>query len=367
MIDRVEVYVKGGDGGDGEISFRREKFVPFGGPNGGNGGDGGNVYIAGDENLVLLQEFRYRKRFKAENGGRGKGKDMTGRRGEDLIVKVPLGTEVYRKQEDESELQIADIVEQGQSFLVARGGKGGYGNAHFATSTDQAPRIAENGKSGEEVRLVLNLKMIADVGIVGLPNAGKSTLLSKVTRARPKIADYPFTTTEPVIGVAYAGYNRYVVSEIPGIIEGASRGLGLGLDFLRHAERTKILIHLIDGGSVDPVADIKKLETELAQYSTELRDRPRIIAVNKIDLPEVHDRKSQLEEDIKLLDMPFFFISANTGEGVDALMSKAFESVLKIGKISSDTKPDAGYKVFRPHPLSTRAGAPTRRSSKKHD
>ncbi len=356
MIDRVEIYVKAGDGGNGIVSFRREKFVPLGGPDGGDGGNGGSIYFIGEESVSTQLSFRYKKRFQAESGAHGKGKNMHGKMGEDLLVKVPLGTQVRLKTETGSGVLIADIVEEGQQVLVAKGGKGGKGNSRFATSTNQAPRVAEKGKPGEEKRLLLDLKLIADVGIIGYPNAGKSTLLSAVSQARPKIADYPFTTLEPVLGVVGVGYGSFVVADIPGIIEGAHEGRGLGLDFLRHIERTKALIHLVDGGSEDPVADFKKVESELVSYEPSLKDRSRLIAINKIDLPHVRDRMPRLEREFQELGVSVHFISAATGEGVNELMSKAWELVSKAPRLSA-RKEEEEFKVFRPRPLSDKKSA----------
>jgi len=356
VIDRVEIYVKAGDGGNGVVSFRREKFIPFGGPDGGDGGNGGSVYLVGDGSVSTLLSFRYKKHFLAEKGAYGKGKNMHGKRGEDLFIKVPLGTQVRLKTEDGSGVLIADVVEQDQQVLVAKGGKGGFGNTHYTTSTNQAPRTAEKGKIGEEKRLLLDLKLIADVGIIGYPNAGKSTLLSVVSKAKPKIAAYPFTTIEPVLGVVGIGYGSFVLADIPGIIEGAHEGRGLGLDFLRHIERTKALIHLVDGSSEDPVVDFKKVETELVSYEATLKDRPRLIAINKIDLPHVRARLPQLERQFTELGVPVHFISAATGEGVKELMSKALELVSKADKASSKEK-EAEFKVFRPRPLSSKKAA----------
>jgi GTPase len=350
LIDRVEIYVKAGDGGNGVVSFRREKFVPFGGPDGGDGGNGGSVYLVGDESVSTLLAFRYKKQFGAEKGAHGKGKNMHGKRGEDLFIKVPLGTQVRLKTENGSGVLIADVVEQGQQVLVTKGGKGGRGNTHFATSTNQAPRTAEKGKPGEEKRLLLDLKLIADVGIIGYPNAGKSTLLSAVSKARPKIADYPFTTLEPVLGVVGIGYGSFVLADIPGIIEGAHEGRGLGLDFLRHIERTKALIHLVDGSSEAPVSDYKKVEAELVSYEATLKYKPRLIAINKIDLPHVRGRIPELEGQFTELGVSVHFISAVTGEGVKELMSKALELVSKADKASAKAK-EAEFKVFRPRPL----------------
>ena len=364
MIDRVEVYVKGGDGGNGVVSFRREKFVPFGGPDGGKGGDGGSVYVEGDGSVATLRGFRYRKQFRAEKGANGRGKDMVGKRGEDLLIKVPLGTLVRRKQEGGIGILVADVVEQAQRTLVAKGGRGGFGNAHYASSTNQAPRIAQKGDPGEETWLLLDLKLIADVGIVGYPNAGKSTLLRTVSRAKPKVADYPFTTLEPVLGVVELGYQSFVVADIPGLIEGAHRGLGLGLDFLRHIERTKILIHLVDGSSETPLSDLRKVEQELGSYEAALKDKPRIIAINKIDLPEVHGRLPQLKREFKELGVPIYFMSAATGEGVGELMKKTLELVSQADSAPSVKKEEAEFKVFRPRPLSPKKAA---HHGEKHD
>ncbi|MBE0480328.1 MAG: GTPase ObgE [Dehalococcoidia bacterium] len=355
MIDRVEIYVKAGDGGNGIASFRREKFVPFGGPDGGDGGDGGSVWLAGDSSVSTLQDFRYRSRFKAQRGGHGKGKNMTGKKGEDLSIKVPLGTVVRRKGEGGSGEVVADIVEQGQRILIARGGKGGLGNTRFATSTNQAPRRATPGKPGEEASLVLDLKLIADAGIVGYPNAGKSTLLSRVSRARPKIGHYPFTTTEPMLGVVEAGGRSFLLADIPGIVEGAHKGKGLGLEFLRHVERTRVLIHVVDGGVEDPLSDFKKVEAEFAAYPADLKQKPRIIAVNKIDLTHVRERRAALEGDFDQLNMPLHFISAATGEGVDGLIRKVLEILTATRPVPA--APEEETKVFRPRPVSSRKSA----------
>ncbi len=282
---------------------------------------------------------------------------MHGKRGEDLLIKVPLGTQVRLKMENGSGVLIADVVEQGQQVSVAKGGKGGRGNTHFATSTNQAPRTVEKGKPGEEKRLLLDLKLIADVGIIGCPNAGKSTLLSVVSKARPRIADYPFTTIEPVLGVVGIGYGSFVMADIPGIIEGAHEGRGLGLDFLRHIERTRALIHLVDGSSEDPASDYKKIEAELVSYEANLKDKPRLIAINKIDLPHVRARMPELEKNFKEFGVSVYFISAATGEGVKELMSKALELVSRAPGISPEKREEEGFKVFRPRPLSSKKAA----------
>jgi GTP-binding protein len=367
LIDRVKVYVKGGNGGNGIVSFRREKYVPFGGPDGGDGGDGGSIYIVGDESVSTLREFRYRKHFRAGRGAHGKGKNMHGKNGDDVYIKVPLGTLIRLVQEDGEEVLAADVVEHGQKVLVAGGGRGGQGNVHFTSPTNQAPREAKDGGLGEEAALIFDLKLIADVGVAGYPNAGKSTLVSWVSRARPKVADYPFTTLEPVLGVVEVGYQSFVIADIPGIIEGAHRGLGLGLDFLRHIERTKILIHLIDGSSVSVLADLRSIEEELVAYGAGLKNKPRIIAVNKIDLPEVRERLPQLRREFKKIGVPVYFISAATGEGVEVLIKKTLELVSQDGgvpSVPSEEKERTEFKVFRPRPLSLRKAA---RARGKHD
>jgi GTP-binding protein len=357
LIDRAKIYVKGGDGGNGTISFRREKFVPFGGPDGGDGGDGGSVYVEGNSSITTLRRFRYKKHFRAERGTHGKGKNMHGRNGEDLVIGVPLGTVVHRESVDGSREMIADIVEKGQRALVAEGGKGGHGNTHFASPTNQAPRTSEQGKPGEEATILLDLKLIADVGIIGYPNAGKSTLVSTVSRARPKIADYPFTTLEPVLGVVEMDYKSFVIADIPGIIEGAHTGAGLGLDFLRHIERTKVLIQIIDGTSETIIDDARNIEVELGSYEVDLSDRPRIIAVNKIDIPEVRERLPEFREELKDFSLPVSYISAATGEGTEVLMKKALELVLQSEErrpVSYKGEEETEFKVFRPRPLSPR-------------
>jgi GTP-binding protein len=308
--------------------------------------------------LNTLLNFKYKKHWRAENGANGQGKKKAGKMGKDLLIDVPLGTQVWRTEQDKKEVLLADVVADGQRVLVAQRGKGGFGNTHYATSTNQAPRTAEQGTAGEEVRLLLDLKLIADVGIVGYPNAGKSTLLSAVSKAKPKIADYPFTTTEAILGVVDRGYQSFVMADIPGIIEGAHEGRGLGLDFLRHIERTKVLIHLIDGTSEKPVADLKGVEAELELYQPLLKDRPRIIAVNKIDLPEVRSRMPLLEQEFKALGVRVYFISAATGEGIEELMNKTLELVSQAGSpVEIQKEPESEYKVFRPRPLSPRKGA----------
>lgn len=345
MIDRVELHVQAGDGGNGAVSFRREKYVPFGGPDGGNGGTGGSVYVVADSQLSTLYSVSRKKQWKAERGGHGAGKKMHGKNGQDVFIKVPLGTVVSRKSEGDS-VPVADLVEDGQRQRVARGGRGGAGNAHFATSTSQAPRIAEKGEPGEETWLVLELKLIADVGIIGYPSVGKSTLLAAASAARPKIAGYPFTTQEPVLGVVAVGNRTFVLAEIPGLIEGAHRGAGLGHYFLRHAERTRLLIHVLDGTSESPLADWRRVNRELALFNPALGLRPQVVAVNKVDLPEVEARIPELRERLREVEGPVHFISAATTAGVRQLLSRV-ASMLE--RVEEPVQP-ATAMVFRPGP-----------------
>ena len=345
LIDRVEIYVKAGDGGNGAVSFRREKYVPFGGPDGGDGGKGGSVVLRADRRIGTLRKYhRGAGRFVAEGGGNGAGKKKHGKNGQDLILAVPPGTLVY-KEDNEREL-LADLAMEGQEVMVARGGRGGHGNTRFATPTNQAPHFAENGDAGEEACLSLELKLLADVGIIGQPSVGKSTLLAAASAARPKIAEYPFTTTEPVLGVVEVDQRSFVLAEIPGLIEGAHEGHGLGLDFLRHAERTRVLVHLLDGGSADPVADMKQVNRELAEFSPKLSEKPQIVAVNKIDIPEVRERIPKLEGRLAEIEEPLFFISAATTENVSLLMSKAYEML----ESAEPPRMEEAMKIFRPQP-----------------
>ena len=323
FFDEAKIYVKGGDGGDGCIAFRREKFVPFGGPSGGNGGPGGSVCLVVDRNLNTLIYFRKKIHFKAERGGRGSGKNQQGETGQDLLIPVPPGTVVY---DADSGDMLADLVEDAQQAVVARGGRGGRGNAVFASSTHQTPRLAEHGEPGQERWLRLELKLIADVGLVGVPNAGKSTLLSVVSAARPKIADYPFTTLEPNLGVVTVDGNQsFVLADVPGLIEGASQGAGLGLQFLRHIERTRLLIHLLDGASPDPLADYRAITRELEEFSERLATRPQLVVLTKMDLPDAQAWWPLVQEAMGERGVESHAISAVTGQGVQPLMCRAFE------------------------------------------
>jgi GTP-binding protein len=325
FFDEAKIYVKGGKGGDGCIAFRREKYVPFGGPSGGHGGGGGDVYLEVDRNLNTLIHFKQRTHFKAESGGRGSGKNQQGKTGEDRVIPVPPGTMVYDAETGEL---LADLVEEGQRVRVAKGGRGGRGNSAFATPTNQAPRLAEHGEPGEERWLRLEMKLIADVGIVGMPNAGKSTLLSVVSAAQPKIADYPFTTLQPNLGVVTVdGYQTLVLADVPGLIEGASEGAGLGHQFLRHVERTRLLLHLLDGAATDPLADYETINRELEQFSERLATKPQVIVLNKMDLPDAQAWWPLVQEAMRERGIDAYAISAVTGQGVQALMRRAFELV----------------------------------------
>ena len=323
FIDEVSVRVISGKGGDGVVHFRREKYVPFGGPDGGDGGRGGDVILQVQPTLNTLSSFQHRKVFRAEDGARGGGSNQTGRSGEDLIIPVPPGTVVYDADSGET---LGDLVEAGQRLVVCQGGRGGRGNARFATSRNQAPRIAERGEPAQERDLRLELKLIADIGIIGVPNAGKSTLLAAVTNARPKIAAYPFTTLEPNLGVAILDEETsLVLADIPGLIEGAHQGVGLGDAFLRHIQRTRVLIHLLDGLSPDPLLDLAQINSELALFDPHLADKPQIVALNKFDLPDVQARWPSVKAQLKKRGYDSLAVSAATGENVRLLMYRAAE------------------------------------------
>ena len=324
LIDRARIWVKAGDGGSGSASFRREKYVPRGGPDGGDGGRGGTVYLRARPNLTSLLPFQFTTRFKAEAGGPGRSQQRHGKNGKDLFVDVPVGTVVW---DDESEEILADLTEDDEQTAVARGGRGGLGNVHFKTSTRQAPRLAELGEPGEERWLRLELRMIADVGLVGLPNAGKSTLLAASSAARPKIADYPFTTLEPMLGVVQVGGvdgQVFVMADIPGLIAGAAQGVGLGLEFLRHVRRTKVLVHVLDasGGleGRDPLQDFETVNAELSSYEEDLLTKPMLVVLNKTDIPEALRNLESLTTELQNRGYTVYPISAVTGEGVPELL-----------------------------------------------
>jgi GTP-binding protein len=318
FVDQVKIYVKGGDGGNGAVSFRREKYVPLGGPAGGDGGRGGDVVFVVDEGLRTLVDFRYQRHFKAPRGENGRNKGMHGAGAEDLLVRVPPGTTVI--DTDTGEV-VADLVEHGQRAVIAKGGRGGRGNIRFATSANPAPEIAENGEPGQERNVTLELKLIADVGLVGYPSVGKSTLLASVTAAKPKIAAYHFTTLTPNLGVVDLGERSFVMADLPGLIEGAHEGVGLGHQFLRHVERTRLIVHVIDMAAVDgrdPYEDYKQINEELKLYNIKLEDRPQIVAANKMDLPEAQENLRRFKE--KVPGITVYEISAATKQGVQELM-----------------------------------------------
>ncbi|TES89395.1 MAG: GTPase ObgE [Dehalococcoidia bacterium] len=349
MIDRVEILVKAGDGGNGAISFRREKFVPYGGPDGGDGGNGGNVIIKADPAVTSLRKYQYRKLYRAGVGQQGGGGRKHGRNGNDMILPVPPGTLVTNKTTlPDSEL-IFDLKEAGEQAVVAGGGRGGKGNVHFASSTQQAPRIAQRGEPGEEGAIILEMRLIADVGIIGYPNAGKSTLLAKASAARPKIASYPFTTLEPILGAVEVGRQDFILAEIPGLIEDAHLGRGLGHEFLRHSLRTKLLLHLIEGSHESPVEDMIKVNNELALYDSALAQKPQLVAVNKVDLPQVAARQPEVAESFRQAGIEVFFVSAATGQGINELMAAVAEKLRQVEK-SQPALEEGPRKVFRPQP-----------------
>lgn len=329
FLDQAKIYIKAGDGGKGCVAFRREKFIEFGGPNGGDGGDGGNVYFEAVENLNTLIDFRYQQHFKAQKGQQGMGSEMTGYKGQDLIIKVPVGTEIVA---EDGETVIKDMITAGERFLIAHGGRGGLGNAHFKSSTNQAPRYAGPGTPGEELWVWLRLKIIADVGLIGLPNAGKSTFLSAVTSARPKIAAYPFTTLHPHLGVAWSGGREMVLADIPGLIEGAHDGVGLGDRFLKHVERCSVFLHLLDGTSETLADDYVTIRRELELYNDKLRNKPEVVAVNKRDAmtdKEVVDKVAELQ---KVCSNQIFVISAVAGMDLNLCLNAVAKYVTRVKK-----------------------------------
>ncbi|MBW7956273.1 MAG: GTPase ObgE [Deltaproteobacteria bacterium] len=332
FIDEAKIYVKAGDGGRGCVSFRREKYVPKGGPDGGNGGRGGDVILIAEGRLASLLDFKYKREYKAERGQHGMGSMCSGRDGLDLRINVPVGTVV--KDADTEEV-LADLVEDGQEYLVSRGGRGGKGNAHFATSTHQTPRFAQPGEPGEERNLKLELKLLADVGIIGFPNAGKSTLISHISAAKPRIADYPFTTLVPNLGIVKFGdFGGFVVADIPGLIEGAHEGKGLGVRFLKHIERTSIFIHMLDlspASGRDPKDDFEIVNRELRAFKAELTERPQVVALNKTDMPEAEEKVPELLKFFNGLGIKVFSISAATGKGLKELVNF-------VGKAVADSK-----------------------------
>ncbi|GAB6066348.1 GTPase ObgE [Aquifex pyrophilus] len=333
FVDRVKIYVRAGKGGDGAVAFLREKYRPKGGPAGGDGGKGGDVILVATSSKHTLLDFKYKKHFVAQNGQPGKGKNMHGKNGEDLIIYVPVGTVV---KDANTGKVICDLVREGQRCVVAKGGKGGRGNARFATPTNQAPTYAEKGEPGEEKWIILELKLIADVGLVGFPNAGKSTLLSKLTRANPKIADYPFTTLTPNLGVMELDWERrLVIADIPGLIEDAHKGAGLGHEFLRHIERTKLLAHVIDVSDFrerEPLEAFEAINRELYLYSPELAKKPQIVVANKIDALSDKELLKELKKAFEERGYEFYAVSALTGEGLSELKEALWRKYEEISK-----------------------------------
>lgn len=331
FIDEALIYIKAGGGGRGCISFRREKYIPKGGPDGGDGGKGGDVFIVADSGLASLLDFRYKKHYAAERGEHGQGSNCTGKNGEDIVIRVPVGTVLKNPETGEI---VEDLIADGQSIVLAKGGRGGKGNAFFTSSTYQAPKFAQPGETGEERRLKLELKLLADVGIIGFPNAGKSTLISHISAAKPKIADYPFTTLQPHLGVVKSGeYQNFVVADIPGLIEGAHRGKGLGIKFLKHIERTSLFIHLIDISPYterNPRKDFEIIKGELKAWNPDMAKKPQIVVLNKIDITEARERLPGLLKFFKTKDLTAFAVSAATGEGLDKLIKYTGAMVTRL-------------------------------------
>lgn len=343
FFDEAKIHVKAGDGGDGSIAFRRERMVPFGGPAGGHGGSGGDVILAVEPQLNTLISFRHQIHFKAARGGHGSGKNQQGRSAEDCLVPVPRGTVVFDAETGE---QLADLTEPGDRVVVAKGGRGGRGNAAFTSPTHQTPRYAEHGEPGQERWIRLELKLIADVGVVGMPNAGKSTLLSVISAARPKVADYPFTTLQPNLGVVTLdGLQSFVVADLPGLIEGAAEGAGLGHQFLRHVERTRLLIHLLDGASEDPLADYETINAELARHSSALADKPQVVVLNKLDLPVAQAHWGTIQGAMRTLGVEALAISAVTGQGVRELILRTWQLLQSLPPAEPMIE---GPAIFRP-------------------
>lgn len=348
MIYKKTITIMGGCGGDGCVSFRREKRVPFGGPDGGDGGDGGNVIVTCNPNLADLSLLGRRKEFVAEDGRRGEGSQRRGRKGKDLVISVPVGTMIFAGDISGQGRLLVDLRTPGQRIVAAKGGRGGLGNARFATAVNQAPGIASKGGAGEERRIILEVKLITDICIVGPPNSGKSTLLAAISRAKPEIAGYPFTTRGPILGVLPGDKRDFIVAEIPGLVAGAHLGKGLGNDFLRHAERTKLLIYLLDGSSPALIDDLGTLEKEITLYK-DLSHKAKIVAVSKVDLPEVQASLPVVKQCLAKSGVPVFYISAVSGQAVLELTTKAMEMVEQASR-DEEMVPKAQIAVFRPKP-----------------
>ena len=350
MFDRVEIKIKAGNGGDGSASFRREKFVPRGGPDGGDGGRGGSVIIRADDDVSNLKYFRHNRLYSADSGKNGSSRRKSGRSGIDLVLKVPPGTIISEKVITGKNIVLADLKEKEQEVTAASGGEGGLGNTHFTSSVNQSPVMAQKGEEGEEKTIILELKLIADAGIVGYPNVGKSSLVAAASAAKPKIADYPFTTLEPVLGTIVIEHRAFVLAEIPGLIAEASLGKGLGHDFLRHIVRTRLLVHLLNGDSPSPVDDMIQVNNELSVFDSELIKKPQIVAINKIDLPQVRERIPEIKGIFKEIGIEAHFISAFTGEGVPELMSEVLNELDRISPQEETPSIEESFAVFHPQP-----------------
>jgi GTP-binding protein len=361
FVDEVDIHVTAGSGGAGCLSFRREKFIPRGGPDGGDGGAGGSIFVVATPTKNTLVDFRFHPEFKAKRGHHGEGSNRTGQTSDDLEIGVPPGTLVFEKTEDGDLVLLADLAVAGQRVLVARGGRGGRGNARFTSSTNRAPRRTEPGEEGEDKQLRLQLKLIADVGLIGFPNAGKSTLISRISAAKPKIADYPFTTLVPNLGVVTLSDDRsFVVADVPGLIKGAHEGSGLGHQFLRHIERTKVLVHLVDVSGAsgrDPIEDFDTIREELRLFSPAVAAKPQIVAANKIDAVDDPARVKALERHVKKRKLPFMTISAVTGDGLDALLEAAWREIAAVR--AAEPEPvvvDEGIDLLTPGKTGRRKG-----------
>ncbi len=343
FVDEASIHITAGKGGSGSASFRREKYIQYGGPDGGDGGDGGSVYLEGDSGLNTLVDFRHRRSYKAQNGVQGKGQERYGKKGEDICIRVPLGTVVT---DEDSAVTIGDVTEHGQRLLVARGGRGGLGNVHFKSSTNRAPRKFTPGEPGEEMQLHLELKVLADIGLLGFPNAGKSTLISTVSAARPKVADYPFTTLYPNLGVVRVGMDSsFVIADVPGLIEGAAQGAGLGVQFLKHLQRTRLLLHLVDIAPPDeelPEDAVRKLAQELVNFDADLGDKPRWLVFTKIDLVESSAAEDIARRVVEALDWkaPWFMISSVTRNGTDDLVQAVGRALDEMTELEQEQKKD---------------------------
>lgn len=330
FIDKSKIYIQAGKGGDGAVTFHREKYVAAGGPDGGDGGKGGNIIAVADKNVSTLMDFKYKKKYVAQNGENGRDARRSGRNGSDLVIKFPPGTII---RDSESDKVICDLKNDGESFVIARGGSGGWGNSHFATSTRQTPKFAKSGLPGDEREITLELKLIADVGLLGFPNVGKSTFLSVISDARPKIANYHFTTLVPNLGVVNMGDGSFVVADIPGIIEGAHRGVGLGHEFLRHIERTRILLHFVDASGIEgrnPLEDFETINNELEKYSEKLSHKPQLVVANKCDIPSFEENYVSFKKTLEEKGYKVFAVSAATKKGVSELLNYVYEYLSKL-------------------------------------